>query len=174
MSSLTSILLSRGFLKVLYTGNMLWHTSAFVHFTFLPAQTMLRIARRAYSKDPHIASTPAGDAWHHDILAYLGNINLGFVALAALRLFSLYQSTNLASPDQISVTGSGDKVNDLDILALTVLGIANASQAYENLCVLRYTDRWIVGKGFDRITVLDTVFSVLDFAVVGAKVARGV
>lgn len=70
--------------------------------------------------------------------------------------------------------GSGDKVNDLDILALTVLGIANASQAYGNLFVLRYTDRWIVGKGFDRITVLDTVFAVLDFAVVGAKVAGGV
>tara|TARA_R110002060_G_scaffold43513_3_gene54925 strand:- start:100 stop:507 length:408 start_codon:yes stop_codon:yes gene_type:complete len=135
---------------------------------------MLRIALRAHSKDPHVVSTPTGDAWHHDILAYLGNINLGFVALAGLRLYSLCLANIGASPDQAFVIGSGDKVNDLDILALTVLGIANASQAYGNLFVLRYTDRWIVGKGFDRITVLDTVFAVLDFAVVGAKVAGGV
>ncbi|KAH7400377.1 hypothetical protein BKA64DRAFT_671754 [Cadophora sp. MPI-SDFR-AT-0126] len=174
MSSLTSILLSRGFLKALYTGNMLWHTSAFVHFTFRQAYTMLRVARRSHSKDPSIASTPAGDAWHHDILAYLGNINLGFVALAAFRLYSLYRTNNAASSSETSGTGVGDRVNDLDILALTVLGIANASQAYENLCVLRYNDRWILGKGFDRITVLDTVFTVLDFAVVWAKVARAV
>lgn len=125
---------------------------------------MLRIARRANSKIPFIASTPEGDAWHHDILAYLGNINLGYVALAALRLYSLYKNNEVPSASMTTGTGGGD----LDILALTVLGIANASQAYGNLCVLRYTDRWIMGKGYDRITVLDTVFAVLDFGVVGA------
>lgn len=134
---------------------------------------MLRIARRAHSKTPYIVSTPAGDAWHHDILAYLGNINLGFVALAAFRLYSLYQSTTATSPVTNISASAGGSADDLDILALTVLGIANASQAYGNLFVLRQTDRWIVGKGFDRITVLDTVFAVLDFAVVVTKASRG-
>ncbi|KAH7351334.1 hypothetical protein BKA65DRAFT_500204 [Rhexocercosporidium sp. MPI-PUGE-AT-0058] len=173
MASLTSILLSRGFLKVLYTGNMLWHTSAFVHFTFRQAHTMLRIGRRAHSKTPYIASTPAGDAWHHDILVYLGNINLGFVTLAAFRLYSIYKYTAAKFPVKNPGKGVGGTAEDLDILALTVLGIANASQAYGNIFVLRQTDRWIVGKGFDRITVLDTVFAVLDLAVVGAKLRRG-
>ncbi|KAL2072453.1 hypothetical protein VTL71DRAFT_11796 [Oculimacula yallundae] len=169
MSSFMSILITRGFLKALYTGNMLWHTSAFIHFTFRQTHTMNRIALRRHSKTPFIASTPGGDAWHHDILAYLGNINLGFVALAALRLYSLSRSQSTASgPLDSKVAGVG-KVDDLDILALTVLGIANASQAYGNLAVLRYTDRWILGKGFDRITVLDTLFGVLDFMIVGLK-----
>ncbi len=130
---------------------------------------MLRIARRSNSKIPFIASTPEGDAWHHDILAYLGNINLGYVVLAALRLYSLYRYNKVPSASVTTETGEGDP----DLLALTALRIANASQAYGNLCVLRYTDRWIVGKGFDRITVLDTVFAVLDFAVVGARLLKG-
>ncbi|KUJ14830.1 uncharacterized protein LY89DRAFT_735895 [Mollisia scopiformis] len=167
MSDLASIMLSRGFLKALYTGNMLWHTSAFIHFSFRPQHTLLRVGRRINSSNPAISSTPGGDAWHHDILDYLGKINLGFVALAALRLTVLLK-TRSSSPEVVG-NGLGE---DLDVLALTVLGIANASQAWNNLVVLRKTDRWILGKGFDRITVLDTVFAVLDFGVVVAKILK--
>jgi hypothetical protein len=139
-------------------------TSAFIHFTFLPNRTMLRVGRRAYSTTPSVASTPSGDAWHHDLLAYLGSINTGFVALAALRLYSL-----------LSVPGSPAEASEdtnLDVLALTVLAVANASQAVLNLAVMRKNERWIVGKGFDRITVLDTVFAVLDTAVVVTKLVK--
>jgi hypothetical protein len=61
---------------------------------------------------------------------------------------------------------------DLDVLALTVLALANGSQAFLNLFVYRKNDRWIMGKGLDRITVLDTVFTILDAAVVIAKLTK--
>lgn len=91
-------------------------------------------------------------------------MNLGFVALATLRLVALLK---YKSPEK------GRLGEDLDVVALTVLGIANASQAWNNLVVYRETDRWIVGKGFDRITVLDTVFTVLDLGVVVVKMLEG-
>jgi hypothetical protein len=75
---------------------------------------MLRVSRRKYSSTPSVASTPEGDAWHHDILAYLGTINTGFAALAALRLYGLVKSTT-ASEDEAS------GAMNLDVLALTVL-----------------------------------------------------
>jgi hypothetical protein len=59
----------------------------------------------------------------------------------------------------------------LDALALTALAVVNASQAFLNLFVVRENERWIMGKWFDMITVLDTVFSALDTAVVNAKLA---
>jgi hypothetical protein len=111
---------------------------------------------------PSIESNPKGDAWHHDLLAYLGRINTGFVALAALRLYSLFK---------VSSTEESEEAN-LDVLALTALAIANASQAFLNLFAYRKKDRWIVGKGFDRITVLHSAFAVLDTAVVVAKVRK--
>lgn len=86
------------------------------------------------------------------------------MALAALRLYSLL---SVPSPP----TEASEDTN-LDVLALIVLAVANASQAFLNLAVMRRNERWIVGKGFDRITVLDTVFSVLDTAVVVAKLTR--
>lgn len=46
------------------------------------------------------------------------------------------------------------------MLALTTLAVAHASQVFLNLFVYRKNDRWIVGKRFDRITVLDTMFAV--------------
>jgi hypothetical protein len=90
---------------------------------------MLRLSRRKYSATPSVASTPEGDAWHHDVLAYLGTINTGFAALAALRLYGLVKSTT-ASEDE----GSG--VMNLDVLALTVLRYYEIlySPAPETLC----------------------------------------
>jgi hypothetical protein len=90
---------------------------------------MLRVSRHQYSSTPSIASTPEGDAWHHDILAYLGTIETGFAALAALRLNGLVKSTT-ASEDE----GSG--AINLDVLALTVLRYyeIHYSQAPETLC----------------------------------------
>ena len=126
---------------------------------------MRRVGRRAYSTNPSIASTAEGDAWHHDLLSYLGGINTGFVALAALRLYSLLKVAKRPSE-------ADSDERDLDVQALTVLAVANASQAFLNLFVYRKSDRWIVGKGFDRITVLDTVFSLLDAAVVIAKLTN--
>jgi hypothetical protein len=123
---------------------------------------MRRISRRAYSTTPTIASTPGGDAWHHDVLAYLGGINAPFVALAAMRLYSLLKTSSPEESEEI----------DLDVLALTVLALANGSQAFLNLFVYRKNDRWIMGKGLDRITVLDTVFTILDAAVVIAKLTK--
>jgi hypothetical protein len=112
---------------------------------------MRKLSMRSESKSAIISSTPEGDDWHHDIMAYLGYINVGFAALAGLRLYSLVDSP--ASPD-------------LDILALTVLGIANGSQACGNFVRARKSGRWIMGNGWDRITVLDALFMVLDGVVV--------
>jgi hypothetical protein len=113
---------------------------------------MRKLSKRSVSKSPTISSTPEGDEWHHDVMAYLGYINVGFAALAGLRLWQLFP----ASP----VTA------ELDVLALTVLGIANGSQAWGNFMLSRNSGRWIMGNGWDRITVLDALFMVLDGGVV--------
>lgn len=99
---------------------------------------MRRVAGHAYSTTPSIASTPGGDERYHDLLAYLGSINTGFVSLAELRLYFLLRGS----------LALGSEETDLDVLALTVLGIANASQAFLNLVLYRATDDWVVRKGF--------------------------
>ena len=110
-------------------------------------------------------STPAGgDDWHHDLLRYLGFINSAFALLAGLRFF------------RIPSTGTGDCAEDaaalLDVLALAVLGWANGSQALLDLTWIRRSGRWKI-DGFDVISVLDTLFTVLDFASVLALLTAG-
>jgi len=122
---------------------------------------MQKLSKRSASKDPSISSTPQGDEWHHDVMAYLGFINVGYAALAGLRL---YDSLSSSSPTLLSSV-----VSEVDVLALTVLGIANGSQAWGNFVRTRGSGRWIMGIGsWDRITVLDASFMVADLAVVGA------
>jgi len=100
----------------------------------------------------------------HNLLVYLGGTNTGFVALVALRLYPLLKAVKGPSDAESYET-------HLDVLALMVLAVVNASQAFLYLFVVRENERWTVGKGFDMITVLDTVFSPLDTAVVNAKLA---
>ena len=121
---------------------------------------MLIGTTRKRSTDSTIRSTPGGDDWHHDVFTYLGFINSAFALLAGLRLFKFPSSG----------TREGDVV--LDTLALIVLGWANGSQAYLDLTRIRKSRRWKV-DGFDIITILDTLFAVLDFATVVALVAAG-
>jgi hypothetical protein len=121
---------------------------------------MRKLSKRSQSKFPTIASNPEGDEWHHDIMAYLGYINVGFAALAGLRLYRLFDSPTLPSHPE------------LDVLALTVLGIASGSQAWGNFGRARKSGRWIMGTGFDRITVLDALFMTLDGAVVLAYMLK--
>ena len=82
-----------------------------------------------------------------------------------MRLYAISKATGSATAREES--------SDVDVLALAVLGIANASQAWNNLMVHRKGHRWLVEKGSDRITVLDTAFAVLNFGVVMAKLLRG-
>ena len=109
--------------------NQLTRHSSFFHFDFRPAHTILRLSRRKYSATPSVASTPEGDVWHHDVLAYFGTINTGFAALAALRLYGLVKSTT-ASEDE------GSRAMNLDVLTLTVLRYyeIHYSPAPETLC----------------------------------------
>lgn len=113
-----------------------------------------------------------------DILRYLGAINAGYAALALLRFIPLAMTVR----GRIQANGGSaptttDKYLDatLDIVSLTVLGLANASQAFCNLFVARPSGRWVVGhwRGLktDRITLLDSLFTVLDFGIVGARLA---
>lgn len=91
-------------------------------------------------------------------MAYLGYINVGYAVLAGIGLWNLKSVTTLR------------KYPDLDIVALTVLGIANASQAWGNFMLSRRSGRWIMGMGWDRITVLDMLFAALDGAVLVSHV----
>lgn len=116
---------------------------------------MSKLSLRRLSTNPSISSTASGDHWHHDIMAYLGGINVGYAVLAAIRLYSLSR-------------GPTPQEGDFDVLALSVLALANASQAVLNFG-LSSKGRWIMGKGLDRITVLDALFAVLDAAVVVAR-----
>ncbi|KAF7972121.1 hypothetical protein HWV62_18838 [Athelia sp. TMB] len=144
--SFLSALVTPGFKSGVYAGNFLWHASAFVHFTFLPAKMFRKLT---------IART-VGDELHHDVMRYLGAINASSAVLAIVRLFQLRAFVRRGR-----LGTQGDR--DLDVLAFTALGVANLSQFCMNVFWARTSGRWIIGRGLDRITVLDTVFSVLDF-----------
>jgi hypothetical protein len=100
----------------------------------------------------------------HNLLVYLGGTNTGFIALVALRLYPLLKAVK--GPSEAESYEA-----DLDVLAFTVLAVLNASQAFLYLFVVRENEKWIMGKGFDMFTVLDTVFPALNTAVVNAKSA---
>lgn len=120
---------------------------------------MRKLSLRRSSRDAAIAALPSGDAWHHDIMAYLGGMNTALAALAVFRLYSLFRRA--AAPFSIR---NADGDFSPDFMVLVVLGLGNCSQAVLNFTRSRGSDRWIIGKGLDRITVLDAVFTVLDWA----------
>lgn len=140
-------------LAVLYGGNALWFTSAFAHFVFLSERTIARTTSKSYK-----TASPGRNVLAEDVLKYLGAFNTSTLVLAALRLARL-----LSTRKQVLTEAQTDTERQLNILALGVLGVANLSQCIGNLLYARRTGRWIMGHGFDRITVLDTVFSILDF-----------
>jgi hypothetical protein len=119
---------------------------------------MHKLSQRQYSLSPSTRALPGGDEWHHDLMAYLGGINSSLALLASLRLYARFRPSS-----RILSTGSITGDVPLDVLALTVLGLANCSQAFLNFTMGRQNTRWIVGKGWDRITVLDAVFTVVDW-----------
>jgi hypothetical protein len=90
-------------------------------------------------------------------MAYLGGMNSAPMLLALLRLWALWKKPRFLT------TGTEKGDLRLDIVALLVLGLANCSQAFLNFTTARKNGRWIMGKGLDRITVLDAVFTVLDW-----------
>lgn len=96
---------------------------------------------------------------------YLGAMNSSLALLAWLRLY------NLIWPSKIFSTGSVEGDTPLDVMSLLVLGTANVSQAFMNFWTGFRNDRWIMGKGFDLITVLDALFMLLDWAVVVRKIS---
>ncbi|KAJ1325692.1 hypothetical protein MN608_08886 [Microdochium nivale] len=158
-------IISTGFLGALYAGNALWHTSAFVHFSFRQPFMFGKLSRRRDSPDAAVRKLAASDAWHYDVMSYLGAINTSSALLALLRLYvtvSPHRSGRGGGGVLTTGTAAGDV--PLDFMALAVLGLANFSQAYMNFYSGWTSDRWIMGKGLDRITVLDVVFTVLDWA----------
>lgn len=125
---------------------------------------MRKLSKRKFDSDQYIRALPNGDAWHHDIMAYLGSINSSMALLAVIRLYTLFK------PSRALSTGSMKGDIPMDVTALLVLGLANFSQAFVNFLVGVRTQRWIMGKGMDRITVLDTVFTILDWSAAASKV----
>lgn len=113
----------------------------------MPASTLARLTT------PRIK----GDKYHHDILRYLGAFNASGVVLALIRVMQIRSLHSRLIAGQINYTD-----RDLDILAFSALGVANFSQCAMNFFWAKPSGRWIIG-GLDRITVLDTVFSILDF-----------
>jgi ribosome modulation factor len=109
-------------------------------------------------------------------MRYLGGINAGYALLSLLRFIPLYGVILSKGPNAVATSSASREVQaHLDILALTALGLANASQAYCNFFVAKPSNRWIVGtwrgSKTDRITILDAFFTVLDFSIVGARLA---
>lgn len=119
---------------------------------------MRKLSLRKVSLEATIRALPTGDAWHHDVLAYLGAMNTSLAALAMIRLYAI------AKPSSVFSGGGAKGAVSMDVMAFAVLGLANFSQAFLNFATALKSDRWIMGKGFDRITVLDAVFTVLDWA----------
>lgn len=126
---------------------------------------MRKLSKRKSNPDQAIARLAEGDAWHHDIMAYLGSINTSMALLALLRLYAI------ARPSRFLSTGSRKGDVPLEVTALLVLGLANCSQAFMNFALGLRSQRWIMGKGLDRITVLDAVFTVLDWCAAAGMMA---
>ncbi|KAL4868372.1 hypothetical protein BDV12DRAFT_197417 [Aspergillus spectabilis] len=160
---MSSIFSRHDVLSALYAGNGLWHTSALIHFAFRQNLMMRKLSTRKSSSDATVSSLAQGDKWHHDIMAYLGGINSAPALLAFLRLWAIWKTPRFLS------TGTEKGDLRLDIIALLVLGLANFSQAFLNFTIARTSGRWIMGRGWDRITVLDALFTGLDW---GAAVAN--
>ncbi|KAL2815734.1 hypothetical protein BJX63DRAFT_430670 [Aspergillus granulosus] len=146
--------------------SLIIHTSALIHFGFRQNLMMRKLSTRKASADATIRALSQGDKWHHDIMSYLGGINSAPALLAFLRLWAIWKAPRWLS------TGTEKGDLRLDILALLVLGMANASQAFLNFTKARTSGRWIMGKGFDRITVLDALFTVLDWGAAVASLRR--
>ncbi|KAI9154846.1 hypothetical protein HJFPF1_07405 [Paramyrothecium foliicola] len=127
---------------------------------------MRKLSKRHSSSNSSIRTLAHGDLWHHDIMAYLGSMNTSMALLAFLRLYAIF------APSKALSTGTAKGDLPLDITALLVLGLANFSQAYMNFWTGSTADRWIMGKGFDRITVLDALFTVLDWMTALKKLSQ--
>ena len=125
---------------------------------------MRKLSRRRFDADAVIRGLPHGDRWHHDIMAYLGSFNTPMALLAILRIYAILKASRVLS------TGSLRGDIPIDVTALLVLGLANFSQAFMNFRLGMSGDRWIMGRGFDRITVFDTVFTVLDWMAAFEKI----
>jgi hypothetical protein len=126
---------------------------------------MRKLSTRKTNPNPTIHKLTEGDAWHHDIMAYLGAINSSMALLALVRFWAIVR------PSKVFSTGSARGDIPLDVTALVVLGLANFSQAFMNFGTALRSERWIMGRGWDRITVLDAVFTVLDWAAAVGVVA---
>lgn len=140
-------------------------TSAFVSFAFRQSKMMRHLSRRKGSLDPLAQQTPSGDAWHHDIMRYLGAMNGSLAALALLRLYAIQRASPYFS------TGSSEGDIPLDITSLVVLGLANMSQAVTNFQTALSGNRWVMGRGLELITVLDAVFTILDLMAAVGKMS---
>lgn len=127
---------------------------------------MRKLSLRRSSPDAAIAALPSGDAWHHDVMAYLGGMNTAMAALTVFRIYSLFRRAFTGSSNDGAAFSIRNADGDFspDFMVLVVLGLGNCSQAVLNFTRSRNSDRWIMGKGLDRITVLDAVFTVLDWA----------
>lgn len=119
---------------------------------------MRKLSKRKTSSDAMVRNILEGDGWHHDTMAYLGALNTSMALLAIIRLYAIVR------PSKAFSTGSVRGDIPLNVTALVVLGLANFSQAYMNFWTAFQSDRWIMGKGLDRITVLDALFTILDWA----------
>ncbi|KAL2847498.1 hypothetical protein BJY01DRAFT_246725 [Aspergillus pseudoustus] len=165
---MSSVLSKPAVLAALYGANGLWFTSALIHFGFRQKLMMRKLSLRKTSTDPTVRSLAEGDRWHHDIMAYLGGMNSAPALLAFLRLWAI---TGWKVPRFLSTGAEKGSSLQLDIIALTVLGLANFSQAFLNFTTGRNNGRWIMGKGMDRITVLDALFTVLDWSAAIAQIS---
>jgi hypothetical protein len=129
----------RALLIVLYAANMLWFSAAFFQFSFRQPEAMRSGAKRTKSKNSEVRSTLEGDEWHHDLLAYLGGMNLALAGLAFLRLAVLLDVPVVVLSALKTDSNAVDR--PLDMLSITVLELANFSQARVSRCVVRGTGR---------------------------------
>lgn len=121
---------------------------------------MQKFSLRRHSPDAAIRSLARGDAWHHDVMAYLGAMNFPLFLFAAIRFWSLARNRCRG----MFSTGSEEGDRQIDFTSLVVLGTGNCSQAVLNFATALTSQRWIMGRGFDIITVLDATLTVLDWA----------
>ena len=109
-------------------------------------------------------------------MRYLGGINAGYAVLALFRFIPLAISLKNGKDNiKLQQIDQNHATSTIDIICLTTLGIANISQALLNFFYARQSGRWIIGRwrGWktDRITILDSLFTILDFGIVGARLA---
>ena len=164
----------------LYTANFLWFSAAFIKFTFRPRDAFLAGTRDAYIHEGRIVNSPLdkanppaschkvrGDAYHYDLLVYLGGMNGAMAVFVFTRMVGLPSAGGIWHWQWRHDDDEGMVGAEVQRLCVAVWGVAHMSQSCVGWVRIMRSGRWRWGGlwGLRTITLVDTLLWVGDWTV---------